>query len=52
MVLSLLMLSLPPGADPSSSPVMEIGSNNVFEVDSVFESPKMGDQNILEVKCE
>lgn len=44
--------SLPPGADPSSQPVMEIGDNNVFEVDCIFESRKMGDQNVLEVKCE
>lgn len=42
---------LPPGADPSSQPTMVIGDNNVFEVDSIFESHKMGDQNILEVKA-
>ncbi|XP_026294239.1 dynactin subunit 6 [Frankliniella occidentalis] len=41
---------LPPGADPSSQIVMEIGNGNVFEVDCLFESTKMGDQNVLEVK--
>lgn len=42
---------LPLGADPSTVQVMEIGSNNVFEVDCVFESTKMGDHNVLEVKA-
>ncbi|XP_034242832.1 dynactin subunit 6 [Thrips palmi] len=41
---------LRPGADPSIVQVMEIGSNNVFEVDCVFESSMMGNQNVLEVK--
>lgn len=50
-VSKLYCFSLQPGVDPSTVQVMEIGSYNVFEVDCVFESTKMGDQNVLEVKC-
>ncbi|KAJ1527184.1 hypothetical protein ONE63_008715 [Megalurothrips usitatus] len=47
---SFIINRLSPDADHSKQVVMEIGNNNVFEVGCVFESPKMGDQNVLEVK--
>ncbi|PNF23779.1 Dynactin subunit 6 [Cryptotermes secundus] len=42
----------PPGdAAPTSTPVMIIGANNVFEVDCTSEAQKIGDNNVLESKC-
>lgn len=42
----------PPGdATPTSTPVMIIGANNVFEVDCSSEALKIGDNNVLEAKC-
>jgi dynactin-6 len=42
----------PPGeAMPTSTPVMIIGANNVFEVDCYSEALKIGDNNVLEAKC-
>jgi hypothetical protein len=42
----------PPGdATPTSTPVMIIGANNVFEVDCCSEALKIGDNNVLEAKC-
>lgn len=39
-----------PGSSSSSTPVLIIGSNNVFEVDCHSEARKIGDNNILEAK--
>ncbi|KAJ9595065.1 hypothetical protein L9F63_013630 [Diploptera punctata] len=36
---------------PTSTPVMIIGANNVFEVDCCSEAMKIGDNNVLEAKC-
>jgi hypothetical protein len=42
----------PPGdATTTSTPVMIIGANNVFEVDCSSEALKIGDNNVLEAKC-
>ena len=38
------------GGDSSSTPVMIIGCNNVFEVDCTSNALKIGDNNILESK--
>lgn len=43
---------LPEGAEVTDPPpVMVIGNNNVFEVDSYCEASKIGDNNVLEAKC-
>ncbi|XP_050737965.1 dynactin subunit 6-like [Eriocheir sinensis] len=42
---------LPKGSEPQDPPpVMVIGNNNVFEVDSYCQASKVGDNNILEAK--
>ncbi|CAG2064681.1 unnamed protein product [Timema podura] len=42
---------LPQGTTtPSATPVLIIGANNVFEVDSYSEAMKIGDNNVLESK--
>lgn len=42
---------LPEGSEPQDPPpVMVIGNNNVFEVDSYCQASKVGDNNILEAK--
>ena len=42
---------LPEGSEPQDPPpVMVIGNNNVFEVDSYCQASKIGDNNILEAK--
>ncbi|XP_068081424.1 dynactin subunit 6 isoform X2 [Anabrus simplex] len=48
---AVIINRLPPGETPSSTPVLIIGANNVFEVDSHSEALKIGDNNILESKC-
>nr|CAD7396005.1 unnamed protein product [Timema poppensis] len=43
---------LPQGTTtPSATPVLIIGANNVFEVDSYSEAMKIGDSNVLESKA-
>nr|CAD7258124.1 unnamed protein product [Timema shepardi] len=43
---------LPQGTTtPSTTPVLIIGANNVFEVDSYSEAMKIGDNNVLESKA-
>nr|CAD7587702.1 unnamed protein product [Timema genevievae] len=43
---------LPQGTTtPSATPVLIIGANNVFEVDSYSEAMKIGDNNVLESKA-
>jgi len=43
---------VPAGEGPASlAPVMIIGNNNVFEVDCVVESRRIGDNNIVESKA-
>ncbi len=39
------------GGGGGSVPVMIVGNNNVFEVDSHSQALKIGDNNILESKC-
>ena len=49
---SCLLITLRISSDEHAGivPVMFIGSNNVFEVDCVIESKKIGDNNIVESK--
>lgn len=37
--------------DTENTPVLIIGSNNVFEVDCTVEANKIGDNNVFEAKC-
>ncbi|RZC38186.1 hypothetical protein BDFB_011836, partial [Asbolus verrucosus] len=37
--------------DKENTPVLIIGSHNVFEVDCHVESPKIGNNNVFESKC-
>ncbi|XP_066603181.1 dynactin subunit 6 [Prorops nasuta] len=50
--MAIITNRLPPGApEPATVPVQIIGNYNVFEVDSVCEAMKVGDNNILEAKA-
>ncbi|KAK4297966.1 hypothetical protein Pmani_022388 [Petrolisthes manimaculis] len=47
-----IIFRLPEGTEVTDPPpVMVIGNNNVFEVDSYCEASKIGDNNVLEAKC-
>ncbi|XP_066142599.1 dynactin subunit 6 [Euwallacea fornicatus] len=37
--------------EQENTPVLIIGSHNVFEVDCTVESPKIGNNNVFETKC-
>ncbi|KAK7791089.1 hypothetical protein R5R35_000510 [Gryllus longicercus] len=47
---SVIINRIPKGEQPTSTPVLIIGANNVFEVDCHSEAMKIGDNNILESK--
>lgn len=46
------MLRLPfDQQDKENTPVLIIGSNNVFEVDCTVEAQRIGNDNVFEAKC-